>query len=701
MLNSRSNRFFRSSAFGATLRAAMAPPKSVSSVGLPALSLVVRHVAGPMRDDKAKAIPRWTTSIVYIVVGAMLLAVSPVQNSIALTAGPETWSREPLPQELEGRVVAVRFGREVFIYSGNACKIYSVGSAPWKDCPLKEDSGLPFQVDAGFAVADGGDGNLYLLTSDRQFFQYDVQKGEYRKIAEPTFAPINGVRLSAGEEGVVYAVSGMRKRHSRYSRLLFRYDIGEDQWESLGRLKMVNVPGRYSSGMVGWKGGIFLWGDHHISRYAEESGEWDIVYYVLRYRPFLGRGGTFAFDASEGRVFYTLGAGSNSVGVLSLPEKRFDYLRPRLPVPIENSDETLFITGELEHKRLNLLSVPDQQVFSIPISSLRAIGKEGPGAAADVGSIWRVHNIGNRGSAGDLVRFDDSYTNALYVPPYLYYQRKNLLRRMDLKTLRASPQGAFLFHENFITEGAGFAYDGQGHLYLFTGRDQRFFRVDLRRQSVKEPWVGAREQHEDIGLLGVEELPALPRVPGKNTALAYHQGNVWAVMSAEDRKVYRYDPVIGSWESLGELPDSSNASAALILSSTGDQLYLVRGRSLYRYVSGSAFQKVADLKKEVSRDGGMVAFDKARSTFYIAVGGGSRDLIVVDEKTGASHLFKDSFPDVVSVAGQRMWVEGDELYIWRGQDSAEMWKVRLDDLATGVSPASGSAVRSRESVEPR
>ena len=605
-----------------------------------------------------------------------------LQLSTGDAVGLAGWEKESIPSAIEGRVVTLAAGEDIYIYGDSTCQIYSPRNSVWRPCPLA-DSGHPFTVGRGFAVADGQDGHIYMLDSSGVFLGYQKENGHYKELEPPPFRPGRGARLVSGADGFLFAVKGIFSGQPQDSRFLYRYEIETQSWSKLGRLEVVNLPGKYSSGLVRWNGGLFVWGDHHVARYDVAKKDWSKVFYVLRYRPSLEQGGMHALYPDAGKIFYTLGRDSNSLGVLSLDGKRFDYLRPRLPVFVSGDDETLFVAETDAGPSLYFLSPTDQALYSIPLESLEAIEASSPDKSADLGSIWEIHNVGRRGAQGDLVRSIDSFTNAVHVPPYVYYQRKNILRRLNLRTRSSSPNGQFLFHDRFITAGAAFAYDDNGSLYLFTGHDRRFFRVDIGEMQNGEAGSGGLLAHRKIEDLGAVVLAELPVQPGTSTSLVEHKGGIWAAFASDVSSLYRFDISKNRWFKMAKIPElesSSESGGGLILYSAGGELYLFRGSGLYKYVADKNFDLIVRFPFEVSADGGMATYDPISEMFYVALGGGRRGMALVDPASGEVVMLADMFPDVVSVAGQRMWIHDGELYIWRGHDSAEIWKASVKDV---------------------
>jgi hypothetical protein len=66
---------------------------------------------------------------------------------------------------------------------------------------------------------------------------------------------------------------------------------------------------------------------------------------------------------------------------------------------------------------------------------------------------------------------------------------------------------------------------------------------------------------------------------------------------------------------------------------------------------------------------------------YVAIGGGTRDLATIHLESREQKVFKDHFPDTVSVHGRRVYIgelDGSKyLGLFRGHDTAEQWRLKL------------------------
>ena len=176
-----------------------------------------------------------------------------LQFLIADAFGLDGWKKESLPIPLKGPVAVLAASDGVYVYAGSTCQVYSPGDAEWRQC-LSVGSAQPFTVGRGFAVADGGIERSYLLDSSGVFLGYEKRTGLYKELSPPPFDPGRGARLVSGEDGFLYAVKGILPGRLHESRLLYRYEIETGKWSELGKLEIVNLPGKYSSGLVSWGG---------------------------------------------------------------------------------------------------------------------------------------------------------------------------------------------------------------------------------------------------------------------------------------------------------------------------------------------------------------------------------------------------------------------------------------------------------------
>jgi hypothetical protein len=634
------------------------------------------------------AFRRFAVLVIILIATGCSVAPGTVQppDGRAVEEGSD-WVKIPISQVFEGRTVSVEVEEDVYFFHGNKLSIYDPGSDSWDHRPEEN----PYLVDEMFSATFDGHGSVYILTGKTAgFYVFDIKQNKYTELAAMPSPIAIGVRMVSDGDRYIYAATGINSKAIEQN-ILYRYDISSEEWESLGKIKSVNMLGRYSSGLSFWEGTLYAWGDHHVSYFDPITKQWGKeIYYPMRYRPALGNGGMYTVDQKAGLIFVTLGQESNSLGVLTLATKGFYYLSPRLPFLLGDGDDTLFLTEVNQQQRLNVLSGNQKAIYSIELGALNRIDNKVDNSAADIGSSWKIHNIGARGAGGELIRHTDSFTNMIFAPPYVYNHRKNILRRFDLSSGWFSwvggccgPHGAeFKFHKKFITSGAGSAFDAKRYIYLYSGHDQQFFRVDLwggkvptNEEELKNPQAAAED-------MLVEMLAELPEQPSSNTAITYHDGAVWAVFDPEKRNLYRYDVSDNTWVKVVGLPDNAvyDTKHGFVLASSGKQLFLFAKDTLYAYDNSGGWEAGRSFGFSFYEDGGMVAFDSNSNKFFVAVGNSTTSLGVVYPGEGESGLLAIEFPDVVSVAGQRMFINAGELYIGRGHNSAEIWRIPVEEL---------------------
>ncbi|MFK7974578.1 MAG: hypothetical protein AB8C02_00490 [Halioglobus sp.] len=613
--------------------------------------------------------------------------LTPAIESTSISKAEEpknAWVKTSVSHNFEGRTVALEVSDTVYFFHRNLISIYTPATNTWEH----REQENPYLVDGQFAATYDQAGAIYLLTGKRGIFQrLNIATHTFETLTTLPGPVQRGPRIESDGKGFIYAAAGYNEERPAKGTLL-RYNVAEDAWEAMGKIKTVNAIGRYSSGLSYWEDKLYAWGDHHVSALDLTEHQWGKkIFWPMRYRPALGRGGMYTIDREAGAKYVTLGRGSNSLGMLGIRDKGFYYLRPRLPFFLEEDDDTLFLSQVNGEKRLNVLANSERAIYSINVDALETIVSKSQNNAADVGSPWTVHNVVRRGAGGELIRHKDSFTNIVYAPPFVYNHRKNILRRFNLKTGRHSwvggccgPHGKeFKFHKKFIASGAGIAYDDERYFYLFTGHDQKFFQVDLwggEKPGKDTKATNGQAKAED---LLVSELAALPEQPASNTAFAYHEGALWAVFDPNSRKLYRYDLTNNIWQAVANIPEAAvyDSEYGFVLTSTDNTLFLAAKDTLYSYEDSQRWEAINKFNFSFYADGGMLAYDKGAKRFFVSVGGATTSLGIVDPNKATSDLHTLEFPDVVSVAGQRMFIDDERLFIVRGHNSAEIWRTPL------------------------
>lgn len=621
------------------------------------------------------------------VIAIVLIATGCAGTSTRKGGTDAEWEKTPISQAFEGRAVSVEVEDKVYFYHGNKLSIYDPQLNTWDHRPDVN----PYRVNDAFAVTYHDKGSVYIISGkNAHFYRFDIKTKKTTKV-RPMPAPLAvGVRLESDGGRYIYAATGLYNKLKPKNRM-FRYDTSINNWEALGKMKTVNPLGRFSSGLSYWEDTVYAWGDHHVSYFDLDTKAWGKkIFHPMRYRPTLGKGGMYKIDRKDGSIYVTLGQGSNSVGVLELATQRFYYLRPRLPFLLSDNHDTLFLTDVNGVRKLNVLSSNEKAIYSIELSGLTGLDTQEAGQAADKGSSWDVHSVGRKGAGGELFRHEDSFTNMLFAPPYVYNHRKNILRRFKLKSKNHSwvggccgPHGSeFKFHKKFITRGAGSVYDDKRYIYLFSGHDKKFFRVDLwggklpkTEKERKNPQAAA----EDIL---IKTMSRLPEKPSSNTAITFHDGAVWVVFDAKKRNMYRYDILRNKWSKAASLPANAqyDAQHGFVLSSTGDEMFLFAKDALFSYDSAAGWKSRGNFGFSFYEDGGMVTYDDKSKNYFVAVGNSTTALGIVDPSTGEGKILDLVFPDVVSVSGQRMFIDKGQLYIARGHNSAEIWTIPVKAL---------------------
>ncbi|MAG55024.1 MAG: hypothetical protein CMJ83_01905 [Planctomycetes bacterium] len=457
----------------------------------------------------------------------------------------------------------------------------------------------------------------------------------------------------------------------------------DGKWEPRPPLVIVNPLGKFSSGLHPAGDGIAAFGDHHVAWFDMAKQAWRAkadVHIVMRVRPAIGRGGMSTWDRAKDQVFVTLGKSSRSLGILQLNQRRYFHLRPRLPIALRESGETLYVDGKGGDRRLVLVSIENEARFSIPVRDLVRIGAKDQ--KADGATEWEVWNSAPYGADGELIRERDGFSNMLVVGRQMYTQRKNVVRRWHLdRRLHSKNSAGHHYGSEWITLGAAAAADPTGRIFLCTGHDRRIWALHTARRLDGKPVADAGAP--DIEEMAVSELPELPEDTGGNTSLAWTKAGLVAVLSQKSRGLHRLDEGAGKWAQLDALPPALNYDAKydLDVHADGDALVVVSGDHCARRDVKGVWTVLDKLPFRATTDGGMSVLDPVRRKIYVVVGGGSRDLGVIDLNTGTAELQVAALPDAVSVHGHRIWVDqvGDDrwLYVYRGHDSDELWRLRL------------------------
>ena len=586
------------------------------------------------------------------------------------------WERKELGDHAwSGYTISVPTDKEIFFLHGKDVEVLHQNGrwARWKNV-------LPNKVGPfSDATWDFATGIIVMVGRERPGFRFDFINKKSTTVDALKLPSIRGTKIVCDSSGTIYCASG-----GLGNRTFGR--VREGSWESLEKSTTVNSLGRYSAGLFRLGDTKLLaFGDHHIGAFNLEEQHWDEnrAYIVMGLRPALDRGGMVSQDPDTYDIYVTLGKSSRSLGVTDVSMRRFFHLKPRLPFLLNEAGRTLYISHHPEGKRLNLLSLEQQAIYSIPLNKLQRIGVDD--RLADNQSRWEVWNTNPRGAHGELVRERDSYCNIVFVEPHLYIQRKDLVRQMNIQTMGHSENGAgYRYGKQFIAKGAGLASDGKERLYINNGHDWNFWALELNRRADGKPSKSGKRL--EIKEMAVRKLAALPEKPDGNTAITYYRGALYALYQPVTRIVYRYDIERNRWtpQTLvpNKVPYTTEDGVDLLVH--GEDLVLLSGGWMAKYRPETGWSKPTKLSFTHTADGGMAAVDNRANIIYVAIGGGSRDLGMITLMDGGSEILPDFFPDVVSVHGRRMMVidedDGRYLYIYRGHDTNELWRIAIPDL---------------------
>jgi hypothetical protein len=589
-------------------------------------------------------------------------------------AGPQ-WQRTPMPQVWPEFTHAVALGADAWFLHGR-----DLSRLAWGGTWTHEVGRLPVPVGPFSACTADRDGQILVVPGGGQpAFRFRPGTAATESIPALALDTLRGVVAAVDEANRPCAIVG--------GRLPTFVRVHDGRLEPLPSVNTVNPVGGYSAGLFAMPGNLLVaFGDHHVNTFDVAKNAWLVkndLYCQLGFRPALDRGGMCAQDAGSGNVFMTLGKGSRSVGVLST-ERRFYHIRPRLPFLLEDPDRSLCATRLGDQVRLVLLSRQQGAVFSLPHTSIGLIGYR-EDRAAEAGSRWETWNSRGGGSHGDLSRERDSACNLAFVEPFIYVQRKNIVRRIHVDSWAHSGVGVgYQYGPEFAVAGAAFCYDGADRIYVYNGYTQDFWALhpftDLDGNRQAKP--------VDIERAKVDTLAPIPEFMGTavrdgrgvNTPMAAFGGSLWALFDAVTRILFCYDPEQNRWRAADVLPAGldyrDRLGADLLPDATG--LWILAGGSLVHYTPGRGFGPVRQLGFAYSSDGGMAVHDRQRQRIYATLGAGTRDFAVIDPARGVGRVLKDFLPDAVSVPGRRMWLRehGGKvwLFLFRGHDSAEYWR---------------------------
>jgi len=612
--------------------------------------------------------------------------VAVITCALPVAAQQGTWERIPLGKHAwTGFTHAIGIGDSGFFLHDRTVE-HRRPDGTWE----RWDNVLPHPVGPFSAARQDSKANIVVLPgNEKPGFVLELSTRKviktYPALAIKTF---RGCQLALDAQDVPHVAIGGRSKS--WGRVI------DGKWEDLPGLATVTPVGMFSSGLFFVGDKFIAFGDHHVNNYFPATKSWPHkgkLFTQLGIRPALDRGGMGCQDRQTGTVCLTLGKGSRSLGLIMVHTATYHHVRPRLPIALWDEDRSLYVTGAGGNRYLNLLSRREGAIFRLLVSSMHTIGTRGD-KRAEAGSPWIVWNTSQGGSHGDLARERDSVCNLVFVEPFIYLQRKNIVRRIHYKTIEHSKtQAGHLYGKKFATMGAAFCYDGSERVYICSGYSRDFWALELKQRRDK-PGVNTDEL-VDIPEVLTRTLHPLPVNTyssdsyinndngGGNTAMTFHDQDVYAIFDPVTRILQRYSPKRNMWFRETVLPAGlpyDNRSGIDIFSHDG-RIWVLSKDRWTSYSKETGWAKVGELEFEFSSDGGMACFDPETQMVYVALGAGSRDLATIHIPSRRQKVLKDHFPDCVSVHGRRLYIgrlDGKKyLSIFRGHDSAEHWRMEL------------------------
>lgn len=597
------------------------------------------------------------------------------------------WERVLLPHTWRGYTHATGDGTATWFLHGRDAHVLD-GRGRWE----KLTGVLPTAVDACSAVCRNRNGHIVVVPGrNKAGFVLDPETRKTTPVPALALDTRRGALAVVDDAGRLFVAIGGRTNQWGW------LDAG--RFRPLPKMTTVTTLGKFSSGLFALGSTMLAFGDHHVSQFDFPKKTWKAdLFTVLGMRPAFDRGGMTCHDRKNQLVFMTLGKRSRTLGVMvlrtvgQLAAQRFYFLKPRLPILLEDIDRTLFVTGSGAEARINLLSRSHGAVYRIRYNDVKGVGIQND-IRADVGSDWEVWNSTRIGNIGDLCRERDSVCNDVSVPPYFYNQRKNIVQRVRRYDMRQnSPSVGPTFGTRFATEGSAICHDGKDRIYLCNGYLRRFWALELRTDNA----TGQKQ----ADLVAIKDLRATPLsdIPvhdysgrgeinhdngGGNTVLCHHAGSVFGMFDPVTRILWRYDIGKNRWSHATILPAGLTYTSrdGIDFFSDEGRLWVLTRSGVGSYTSADGWSPVKRLDLPYSSNGGMAALDPATDIAYVVRGEGTRDLATVNVKTGEQKILKDHLPDVVSVPGRRIsiakWKDVKYVTIYRGHDTAERWRLKL------------------------
>lgn len=597
------------------------------------------------------------------------------------------WQRIPIPNNWPGYTHAVSDGTLTWFLHGRDVEVLD-GNQNWTHL----GGVLPTAVDALSAVCLDRAGRIVVVPGRKQAgFVLDPKTRKHTAAPALALDTRRGAQVVVDDAGSIFAALGGQSK--AWGRVV------DGRWQALPEIATVTPLGLYSAGLFAVGHSILALGDHHVSQFDIATKSWQKrLFGVLGMRPALDRGGMTCHDREFGLVFMTLGKRSKTLGfevtrtIGPLIKGRFYFLRPRLPVLLEDVDRTLYRTGKGPQAALNLLSRSHGAIFRIRTMDFHALGVLGDNRS-DVGSPWETFNSAQIGSIADLCRERDSVCNDISIPPYFYNHRKNIIQRAHRVTLGYShPTIGPKLGPRFATEGAAACYDGGDRIYLCNGYMRAFWALELRTsRTTGKP----SEDLVPIADLRATRLRGLPIHTysntgfinndngGGNAALVVHAGAVYGLFDPVTRILWRYEIGTNQWRKATVLPADLTYTSrdGIDLFSYQQRLWVLTKTGVSSFSETDGWAKAIRIDLPYSSNGGMAALDPSTGMVYVVRGEGTADFATLHLPSGQCKLLIDYLPDVVSVYGRRInvtsWDGQRYVCIYRGHDTGERWRLKL------------------------
>jgi len=576
----------------------------------------------------------------------------------------------------------------LFVATENRIECYDVDAGAWEDASIL----LPERVGEGVALVGDGADTLFIAAGGdrRKVWALSIADRRLGELPEPMLRVGRGGAL-AWAGGELYLAPGQRQRD------LLRFGRAR-AWESLEQIGGVDVKvetsfGRSSGFLARLGPAIYAWPDHHMQRFDWQQEDWGGgTWLAMGFRPSLDGGGV-AGDDEVGSIYVACGKYSRSLNeIVSMKrQKRFYYLRPRLPYPMIGDGDRVAIARKDGVPHLFVYAVePDNKLCHLPCSRLTRLTPDDD--VADQGSRWhRLHSSGggsgvrrrkDLGAHIDLERARGTLAAMGALGDELFFMRLANVRRVDPRT------GDSTYYPGYnvgrpLAIGAAATYDGERFVYLCPGGSTDFLRWDVPTGPLVRKGPTPRRPVDETDL---ESLPPMPAEVGRGAALSHHGGMVYAMPAGGTRDLWRYEIEAKRWQSLSPLPPAAAAmgdrGTGLVAVASG--VYAIPDEHVWRYDTGEdRWEPFAELPFLLDWDGGMVTNDGERH-LYVVRGDVSTRFGRLDLETRRFEELLPRPPDAISAEGNRLAVltvdDERRLYVHRGHNSNEILWIRLADL---------------------